>query len=58
MFLLPPVFSFLPPGLLLNLKRRGRERHERIRESRVEGRPGKKKERDSKQGRMKKHKPR
>jgi len=47
MFLHPPVFSLLPPGLLLNLKRRGRERqrekHERIRESRVEGGPGEKK---------------
>lgn len=43
MFLHPPVFSLLSPGLLLNLKRRGRERqrekHERIRESRVEGGP-------------------
>lgn len=41
MFLHPPVFSLLPPGLLLNLKRRGRERqrekHERIREHRVKG---------------------
>lgn len=41
MFLHTPVFSLLPPGLLLNLKRsrreRQRENHERMRASEVEG---------------------
>lgn len=53
MFLHPPVFSPLPPGLLLNLKRRRKERqkekHERIRESRVEGGPREKERRGEKQ---------